>query len=534
MGKTVAKAVCEVLEHSGVTTVFGIPGIHIEQMYEALAASPNLHHVLTRHEQGAAFAADGYARVSGAPGVCLTTTGPGATNTLTPLVEAYADSIPVVVLAGQIDAELIGLEKGLLHEISDQAAMFTSVTKRIERPRSAEQVPRAVADVLAAPFDGRPRPCYVELPTDLLGLPGSVPDPLPHPATPPAPDETQIARAAELLGRAERPVVVAGGGTLWGTTPQALVALAEQLNAPVLTTVKGNGVIGPDHRLHAGCIHPLYGGAPLLLSDADAVLVVASQLDDETTGRWQLRLPNIVQIDIDQAEIGRNYPVEVGIVADAAAALAAISAELAPSTASSWSPDAARRANEELYASVGPALGPEIRMIRELRQRLPRDTVMVSDQGIVNAWTAWFWPAVEPRTQLFPWGGATLGYGLPAAIGASFAAPSRPVVVIAGDGGFMFNSAELATCVKYGLNITVVVVNNNAYGSIAESQRQTFGRDSEATLCNPDFAQFAAAFGIPFRRVEDLGNLAAQTAAAVAEPGPSLIEVVARIRQPWA
>jgi acetolactate synthase-1/2/3 large subunit len=529
---TTADGIVAAMERCGVRTVFGIPGLHISHLYEALSKTSGIRHVLMRHEQGAGFAADGYARVSGEAGVCVTTTGPGATNTLTPLMEAYADSIPVVVLAGQIDADLIGLEKGLLHEISDQAAMFEPVTKRAERPRTAAAVTQSVAVALADATAGRPRPCYVELPTDLLAAEQTAWLLEPEIAPSPAIDAAAVGCGAVILGGARRPVIVAGGGALWNEAPAAIVKLAELLSAPVLTTVQGNGVIDGRHPLSAGCINPDTGGAPWLLGQADAVLVVGSQLDGDSTTRWTLPLPGLVRIDIDPTEITRNYAPAVAIIGDAQTATTAITAELAD-TRSEWGAAAAERARQLTWDSVGPAFAAEVEMMRSLRQAAPDDTIMVSDQGIVNSWTAWFWPAYQPRSQLFPWGGATLGYGLPAAIGAAAAAPAQPILLMAGDGGFMFTANELATCAKYGLNITIVVANNSGYGSIAYGHRSAFGHDGDTALLNPDFVALSASFGIPAHRVHDLADVAAHVDAGLQETGPSLIEVDAPIRLPW-
>lgn len=411
--------------------------------------------------------------------------------------------------------------------------MFRPVTKYTATPRQAADVPRAVAAALAAACSGRPRPCYVELPTDLLGQPCPGSDSAPDPTSPPAPEPSDVRRAAQILAAAQRPVVIAGGGSLWAQGPASVLNLAEKICAPVLSTVQGNGVIPGDHRLYAGCIHPEEGGARPLLERSDAILIVGSQLDAETTGMWRLPLRNIIQVDIDPDEIGRNYPVEVAIVADAHAALDAIGAEMPRTVQSSWPSGTARAFFEHTQVSAGPARASEAKMIRDLRELIPRETVVVSDQALVNSWTAWFWPVYEPSTHLFPWGGASLGYALPAAIGASFAQPDRPVMVVAGDGGFMFTAAELATCVKYQLNVTSVVFNNNAYGSIADSQRQAFGHEAETALTNPDFIKFARSFGVPARRAASIEEVPTAVAAAIAEPGPSLVEVTAPIRQPW-
>ncbi|TMG25229.1 MAG: thiamine pyrophosphate-binding protein [Chloroflexi bacterium] len=541
VGDTVAHAVVDELLRAGVTTVFGIPGLHTLDLYEALADRPAIRHVLVRHEQSAAFAADGYARVTGHPGVCLATTGPGAFNALTALAEAWGDSSPVVLLAGQIDADLIGAAAGVLHETPDQASSFRHVTKLAACPREAGEIPRAVREALRVSVAGRPRPAYVELPTDLLGttLPtgGSEIGPASNASAEVRPDSAAVADAGRRLASARRPLIVAGGGAIRSRAGTELARLARRLGAPVLTTVPGNGAIPADDPLFAGPIVASRAATLRLVRNSDIVVVVGSRLDAVTTARWTLPLDHIIQIDVDREVIGRTYAVEVGLVTDARTGLAALLAELGERPRSSpderWGPAAAKRARAELRSSILPGRRAFLAAIDETRSAVPRDAIVTHDAATLNSWTAYFWPVYEPDASLFPWASASLGFALPSAIGAAVAAPGRRVIAACGDGGFLFTATELATAVRLSLPMTVMVHDDGAFSSIAAYQRDRFGRAFEADLTNPDLVAFAGSFGVPAWRVERAAELAPAMRAAVAESGPSLVAISAPVGQPW-
>jgi acetolactate synthase-1/2/3 large subunit len=535
--RRVGDAVVDVLEAGSVRAVFGIPGIHTLGLYDALAGSTSIRHILPRHEQGAAFAADGYARISGAPGVCSTTTGPGTFNTLAAIAEAWSDSSPVVVLAGQIDASFDGTGRGILHETPDQGRSFEALTAFVGRPRTPEAIPAAVSDALRCAMTGRWRPAYVELPTDLLTQPFVGDPPAPTRPGPVEPDPSSILEAARMLSPARRVVIVPGAGVQRARASAELQRLAARLDAPVLMSLTGAGSIPADHPLSAGILNPGRAECRSLVEEADAILVVGCRLDDVQTGRWTLPLPNLVQIDVDGAAIGRSYPVAAGIVGDARLALAGLLDELGAGPASGdrgWGAGRAKAAREATLTGVS---APE-RAVREAflgaRAALPRDAILTHDAARLNSWTGYVWPVYEPDGSLWPWGSATLGFALGAANGAAVAAPGRRVVASCGDGGFLFTAVELATAVAHELDVTVFIHDDGAFGSIAAYQRRHHGRAYATDLVNPDLLAFARSFGLPAERIDSIDELPKAMGRAAAGPGPSVVIYAGPLDQPWS
>ena len=534
---TAGEGIVRVLVANGLTTAFGIPGIHNLGLYDALAGEPRVKHFLVRHEQGAAFAADGFARVSGLPGLAIATTGPGAYNALTAISEAYLDSSPVLLLAGQIDASFIGRDWGILHETIDQGAVFEQVTKFVGRPRTPDELPASVAAAIQAMLTGRARPAYVEMPTDLL-IQALSADLAVEPVAvePVAPDPAEVERVAALLSGAKRPLIIAGTGVLRGHASAELARLAERLDAPVLVTMSGGGTIPADHPLYAGYLIPRHPAVLELLAASDLVLIAGSRMDAQTSARWTVPLPRIVQLDIDRDVIGRTYPVEAGVVADAKPGLAALADAVTRRVAgadSGWGTAAATHVPAAVIASLAPDRAALYGCFRDLRVALPRDVITTHDAATINSWSGYFWPTYNPEGNIWPWGSAALGFALPVAIGAAVAAPSQPVVAFMGDGGFGFTAMELATAVRYGLNVNLIIHNDNAFSSIGNYQLREFGRAYETTLHNPDFVPFARSFGVTARRVERWEDAAAAAAELVATPGPTLLEVAAPIVQPF-
>jgi thiamine pyrophosphate-dependent acetolactate synthase large subunit-like protein len=533
----VGDAVVGVLQAASVRTVFGIPGIHTLGLYDALAGTPSIRHILTRHEQGAAFAADGYARVLGVPGVCSTTTGPGTFNTLAAVAEAWSDSSPVVVLAGQIDAALDGLGHGVLHETPDQGRSFEALTAFTGRPRTTGAIPAAVGEALRCSMTGRRRPAYVELPTDLLLQPydGDVPGvEFPGPVVP---DPAAVVDAAKVLSGASRVVIMPGAGVHRARASAELRRLAIRLDAPVITQITGAGAIPADDPLWAGVLNPGREECRALLEAADVVLVVGCRLDDVQTARWTLPLGTVVQIDVDPAAIGRSYPVAAGIVGDARLALEGLLAELGDGPGTAASADGSGRARATREGTLTGVSADE-RKVRDAflaaRAALPRDAILTHDAARLNSWTGYIWPVYEPDGSMFPWGSATLGFALGAANGAAVAAPGRRVVASCGDGGFLFTAMELATAVAHELDVTVFIHDDSAFGSIADYQVMRHGRAFATDLVNPDLVAFARSFGVPAERVEDVSDLPAAMARATADPGPSVVVLGAPLGQPWA
>lgn len=527
-----ADSVVLALNDANVEVVFGMPGVHTLALYEALARTASPRHVLVRHEQAAAFAADGYGRITGRPGVCLATTGPGAFNMIAALGEAYNDSSPVVALVGQIPVSGIGRDAGMLHEVRDQGKAFEPVTKAVWRPRDAQSMAIAVAEALHAASSGRPRPVYVEMPFDLLEGPGVTP-PIISPSASGL-DPESLEKAATFLSAASHPVILAGGGVNRSAAYKELAAIAEALDAPVVMSVNGLGAMPSSHALAAGTLTRHNAGARKLVTDADALMVIGCRLDANTTSDWTLSLPPFLHVDVDDHVVGLNYEAALEIIADAKEALAglhALIAQDAPRMA-----DGRRRARvvrEGLVASLGrrPA---ELAFMQDLRAAVPEETVLAMDATQMSGWASAFWPVYRPAALLFPFGSATLGFALPAAVGAAIASPESPVIAMLGDSGLLFSVAELATVCEQGLPLTTVVFNNRALGSIRDAQAEAYGRSFASEWETPDFVDLAHAFRMSAERVDDLSLLSTAIAKSVRARRPHLIEVVAPFRSPWS
>jgi acetolactate synthase-1/2/3 large subunit len=536
MIRTGGEWVVETLRAEGVRVVFGIPGVHNLAIYDALLRQSAITHVLARHEAGAAFMADGYARASGAPGVVVVTTGPGATNTLTPLVESYAGSMPVVVVMSDVASHLVGRDLGALHEVPNQIDCFRPVTRWAEAVTEAQ----AIAPALHGAFDllrtGRPGPIAISIPNDFLAARvEGAPRDGGHGRRPPC-HVNEIREAARLLRGAARPLIIAGGGVIAAGAEAELQALARRLDSPVLTTVMGRGAISErDPLWHA--VLPNRHASEALIKAADVVLAVGCRFAHRSTQGLLLNLSfdpsqTLIHMDLDPSVIGALFKPQLPIVGDAKDGLARLGEELGSMrAASAWD----HRWRRELGPAASPRYTAQIaRLIETLRGALPEDAIVVNDQTGINYWMEWRFPVLAPRTFLYPVGSATLGYGVPAAIGAKLARPDRPVICVAGDGGFMYSVNELATAVKYRLPIVFLVMNDDRYGAIKWLQETLFeGRWGEADLTNPDFPALARAFGARGERVAGLEALPAAIGRALGAEGPTVLELRMTIDPPW-
>jgi acetolactate synthase-1/2/3 large subunit len=523
------------LRAEGVRHVFGIPGIHNLAIYDALLAQSAITHVLARHEQGAGFMADGYARASGEPGVVLVTTGPGATNALTPLVEAYAGSQPLLLLMSDVPSALVGREVGALHEVPNQIECFRPVCRWAEALAEARDIPGAVQTAFYRFRTARPGPVALSIPTDFLAAPVAGRLAAGGAGRRPPCDVARVEEAAARLGRAARPLLVAGGGVVAAGAGPELLALARRLGAPVITSVMGRGSLPEDDPLWLGVL-PNGAATRPALEAADVVLAVGCRLAHRSTRGLLLNLalrPDqaLLHLDLDPGVLGRLHAPAVGLVGDARDGLAALAAALGPGApAGGWNPAglAAWR------AARSPRYTPLVdRLLGLLRRALPRDAIVVSDQTGLNYWMEWHFPVYAPRTFLYPVGSATLGYAVPAALGAKVARPDRPVVAVVGDGGFLFSVGELATAVKYGLGVVFLVLNDGRYGAIEYLQQALFRQVGETRLANPDFPALARAFGAAGARVESPEGLPAALERALAGSGPAVLELPLAVDPPW-
>lgn len=534
MHATGGEVVVRSLVAHGVKAVFGIPGVHNLAAYDALLDAPQIQHIVARHEQGAAFMADGYARASGREGICFCTSGPAALNALASLGTAFNDSSPVLCIMSQIPLAMIGKEKGLIHECRDQLACFAPVTKWCARANSVAEISELLAEAFLHMRSGRPRPVAIEIPCDILDASDEVTLVSPREIAPHVPNQAALDHAGELLSNSKAPVIWAGGGVISSGATEALLQLAERLNAPVFTTVLGKGAIADDHPLSAGTniLHP---AGKEFLRQCDLMLAIGTRFTQEETNNWAFQPPDtLIHVDIDAAEIGRNYTSTLGIVADARETLEALNQVLETSAAKErvdWASDI--QALRQRVVDECEAMAPDgVKLVNGLRSAIPRKAILVSDLTLAAYWSRRLLGVYEPRTNIYPWGFCTLGFGLSAAIGAKLAQPKRPVVCISGDGGFLFNCQELAVAAQFDLPIVLLVFNNNGYGVLKPQQELRYGRSLGADLVNPDFLKLAEAFGVESQRVDKLDELQNSIENALASHRTTLIEVTVEIPLP--
>ena len=532
--RTGGEWVVEVLRAEGVRHVFGLPGVHNLAIYDALIRQHDIEHSLSRHEQGAGFMADGYARASGRPGVVVVTTGPGATNVLTPLVESFAGSQPILVLMSDIPSALIGKGLGALHEVPNQIDCFKPVCRWAETIYEGRGIPAALERAFELFRTGRPGPVAISLPTDLLVAKSEGRRETLR-SGPPACDPRLIEDAAKRLRAAKRPLIVAGGGVVAAGASSDLAALARRLGAPVITSVMGRGAIPETDPLWLGVL-PNYRSTQAALECADVILSVGCRFAHRSTKGLLLKLDfkpeqALIHIDIDPSVIGLMHKTAVGIVGDARDGLRGLVAALGKAgAAAEWDAAWIRAQREVRWPRYTE---PTERLIRILRRALDPGAIVVNDQTGLNYWMEWHFPVLEPRTFLYPIGSATLGYGVPAAIGAKVAQPDRQVLAVLGDGGFMFSVNELATAVKYELGIVFLVLNDQRYGAIKYLQEGIFGKYGEVDLANPDFPALARAFGAEGSRVDGIDELPKALERALGHRGPTLLELPIAVEPPW-
>ncbi|HEY2996362.1 MAG TPA: thiamine pyrophosphate-binding protein [Methylomirabilota bacterium] len=524
--------VVDALRAEGVRHVFGIPGYHNLAIYDALLRQADVSHVLARHEAGAGFMADGYARACGRPGVALVTTGPGATNALTPLVESYAGSVPVVLIASDIASDLVGRDLGALHEVPNQIDCFRPVARWAEALTEARAIPGAIAGAFDLLRTGRPGPMVLSIPYDFLNARVETSAPSGgHGRRPPC-HVADVEEAARLLRGASKPLVIAGGGVIAAGAEQELRAVVARLGAPVIATVAGRGAIDERDPVFHGVL-PDRRACREALTTADVILAVGAKFGHRSMEKLAVALgpgQAVVHMDLDPAVIDKVFKARVAVVGDARDGLARLVTALGDGPpARGW--DRARLA--QVKAEAGPRYTPEIAgLIATLRRALPDDAIVVNDQTGLTYWMEWRFPIYEPRTFLYPAGSASLGYAVPAAIGAKVARPERAVIAVCGDGGFMYSVNELATAVKYRLPIVFLVLNDNRFGAIQWLQELIFKRSGEAELANPDFVALAHAFGAYGERV-DVGSLTSAIQRALAADGPTVIELPMAVDPPW-
>jgi thiamine pyrophosphate-dependent acetolactate synthase large subunit-like protein len=538
---TGGELVVECLVRHGVEVIFGIPGAHTMAIYDALYRHPKIRHVLVRHEQSAALMADGYARTTGKPGVCCVTTGPGVTNAATGLAVAHSDSIPVLLISSQVHSEAARRRRGLFHAM-DQLALTRPITKWNGRANSPLEIPQAIAGAFHALTSGRRGAGHLELPLDLLQQEFELEESCLEVKSVDRSGQLRIAnaeiqRAAQLLRKAQRPLILAGGGVIAAEAWPELAEIAELLQAPVLMSPMGKGAIPADHPLCGGVtftwvtadLQKMERSISPLASMADAALAVGFRFSQLATVNYTLPVPkSLVQIDVDAAEIGANYDVAVGIVSDARAALRklhdALKAEgLHPGARLPWMPEAVR---PQRRIDVGPASRPPVDWW-DLREVLKHDAVVAADIARSGYALVGQFPVYQPRTFMHSASFIAMGHAFPAALGAKVAFPDRQVVSVSGDGCFLMTGQELATAVQHGINVVAIVINDRCLTGIAALQDAHYGgRRIGVELVNPDFVRLAESFGALGLRVVKPEEFKPALEKALQAEKPALIEIV--------
>jgi acetolactate synthase-1/2/3 large subunit len=522
-------ALVEMLTRHGVDTLFALPGVQNDALFVALYdAGDKLRVIHPRHEQAAAYMAFGYARASGKPGAFAVVPGPGLLNTTAALSTAYATNSPVLCISGQIPSNLIGRGFGLLHEIPDQLSILRGLTKWAERINHPTETGKLVNEAFRQLADGRPRPVALEMPLDIMALEGEVALPAVEPPPPPPPPDAElIDKAAALLAGAKQPMIYIGSGC--AEAGAEVLAVAEKLQAPVVTYTGGKGIVSDRHTLAQNLLagHTLWPAT-------DVVLAVGTRFNQPQT-RWGLDADiKVIRIDIDPVEITRVARPALGIVADAKQALAALDKALAGKEHASRQQQL-EEVKAKTAARLRDTLGPQCEYLEAIRAELPDDGIYVEDLTQVGYVGRLAFPVYRPRTYIHSGYQGTLGFSYATALGAKVACPDKPVVSISGDGGFMYNVQELSTAALHGIDVVAIVFADGAYGNVRRMQKNDYGNKLIATdLLNPNFPKMAESYGIAGVRAQSPEQLRGELAAALKRRGPSLIEVpVGEMPDPW-
>jgi acetolactate synthase-1/2/3 large subunit len=539
---TGARALLESLEHQKVEVIFGILGGAILPVYDELCGNKKIRHILARHEQCAAHEAEGYARASGRAGVCMATSGPGATNLVTGIANAYMDSSPMIALTGQIPASGVNtsymIGKDAFQE-ADIIGITTAITKYSYQPRTVAEIPLTVNNAFFIATTGRPGPVLIDLPknvqagidnvefTNKIDLRGY--------KLPSEPNPTKISEAADLLAQAECPIILAGGGVITSSASDELVQMSDLLMAPVATTFMGKGAFPENNPLSLGSIG-MHGNpaANKLMGEADVLLAVGTRFSDRATANLDSFAPNAkkIHIDIDNAEINKNIEIDIPIVADAKVSLkmlyTAVTQKLQKGEGKTWT-KRVKEAKEQLsplLKEMPKELVPKSLLI-ELRKLLKENDIVTTEVGQNQMWSALYFKALKPRTFISSGGLGTMGFGFPAAIGAKVACPDRAVVDIAGDGSFIMSEQELACSVNEDIPVTVIVLNNSILGMVAQWQRMLYKRRYMAVHLGktPDFVKLAEAYGAQGLRATSLEEFHKAVKTALTSKVTTVIDV---------
>jgi acetolactate synthase-1/2/3 large subunit len=525
-----AEILVKSLEAEGVEVIFGYPGGVLLPIYDVLYDS-GIRHILTRHEQGAAHAADGYARATGRAGVCLATSGPGATNLVTGIANAYMDSVPLVALTGQVPSSLLGRDS---FQEADITGITLPITKHSYLVGDPAELARIVKEAFYIATTGRPGPVLIDLPRDVSGAKADYKEPsevnLPGYRPVLDGDERQIGETTRAIAQSHRPVIYAGGGVITAGAHEELRQLAELLLAPVATTLMGLGGFPGNHPLSLGMLG-MHGTkyANYAVCECDLLIAVGARFDDRVTGDLGCFAPmaKIIHIDIDPAEIGKNVRVDIPVRGDVKRVLTRLIACLEPVIASAWQEKIDNWKKEyPLAYGEGNGLKPQF-IIEEIYRLTGGEAIIATDVGQHQMWAAQYYRFEKPRTFISSGGLGAMGYGMPAAIGAQIGCPDALVFDIAGDGSIQMNIQELTTAVNYGLPINVAILNNGFLGMVRQWQELFYNRRySQTELKNPDFVKLAEAYGAEGIRVTEKAEVAPAIERAIKSDKPVLIDFV--------
>ena len=520
-----ANALCRALEAEGVTHIFGYPGGAIMPVYDALLDS-SLTHILCRHEQGAALAADGYARASGRLGVCMATSGPGATNLITGIANAYMDSIPMLAITGQVANPLIGTDA--FQEV-DVYGMTMPIVKHSFLVRNANDLPRIVNEACRIAMSGRPGPVLIDIPKDVQIAEVNATPYVPEQNLMPEIDRMALHQARSLVSSSQKPLLYVGGGVVLADAQNALRDFVEASGIPLVSTLKGLGAVSFDHPLNLGMLG-MHGtrAANYAVQRTDLLIVIGARFDDRATGKLSGFAPNarVIHLDMDEAEVGKLRAADFRLIGDLNQLLPQL---LVPMRCENWVRQCQHEAR--LYAFRYDAPGQGIYapgLLNQLSKRADDNTFVSCDVGQHQMWVAQHYGFRQARQHLTSGGLGTMGYGLPAAIGAQLAMPNARVICVSGDGSFQMNVQELATIKRYQLPVKIVLLDNQALGMVRQWQELFFAeRYSEIDLSdNPDFVAIAKAYGIPARTIKARAEEEDAITQLLTEPGPLLLHVM--------
>jgi len=510
----------ECLKKQGVEVIFGLPGNHLDTVYEALYNNQDsIRHYVTRHEGGAAFMADGYARATGDVGVCMTVPGPGSNNAAIGICEAYTACSPVLLITGQNPSYLAQKDPRKSFHGLDQQAAFAPMTKHIEIVHRVDQIPDAVNRAFSALRSGRPGPVLMELATDALQADADLPIPLRNNGVQTMASSEDIDAVMALISSSERPLIVSGGGINHTRATEELLEFAHLLNAPIAMTGMGKGSVPEDSPYSIGLFRD--GVAQAAMKVSDLIIAIGTRFTYRDTGNWSLQIPQpLIHIEADVSEIQKEYPTTVGIGANPKLVLQQLNDALGGEKLTCGWGEGLQQLRSQ-FTSIEPP-----RILKEMRDIMPRDAILSVDVNIIGYGALPHFPTYSAGSFIFSGISVAMGIGLTAAIGAQIAYPDRKVVALSGDGGFLMTSPDLATAVMYDLPIVTLVMNDNQYTSIERGQLRRFGKRIGVGLVNPDFVQFAESFGAIGLRVEDMDDFRPTLEKALALDKTVVVEVI--------